>query len=544
VNQQPMDLRDYLALLWRSKWMIAAVAITTAGVALFLSARQAPVYTSTAEVVVRPARFDPTQPSAQVGLLDMDTEVRIANSPAVASIALKQLADRHVRPGSVSAVEPGDTTTIQFVGVSTDPSAAQATAQVFADAYLTFRRQDILLDLQASRAPLTRQLDTINDSLAKTSAAINTATNADEKQRLQGLYLGLLGQQGAILAKLADFPTPEAIRVGEVLQQARLPGAPSGGNDKSTAILGVLIGLTLGVTVALFKDRLSQGVRGQDDLELHSGAPVLGNIPRIRSHSGSVIAVTQPDSAAAEAYKALRVRTIHAAEGQGIKSLLVTSAVAGEGKTSTVANLGVALAQAGRSVVLMSADLRRPRLHEYFPGESEAGLADVLAGTRKAQEALTWTGIENLWILQAGPTASPELLDLLGSALMTDVLSELAGFADMVLIDAPPLLSASDATALARLADGVLLVTDPRRVQRHIVEQARLELELVGANIIGVVVNNYDPRRFRPYTSRYRYSAYGPEQGPGRAPAPHATLPGAQPNKGNGQAQSVEDRTR
>jgi polysaccharide biosynthesis transport protein len=505
MSQGPLDLRDYLAVLWRRKWAIALVTVTTAGVALFLSYRQTPVYTSAAEVLVLPARFAPTQPSAEFGFTNMNTEQTVANSAAVAQIALRDLARRGLSAGTISAVNLQSTETIQFTSTTPDPAAAKSTAQAYADAYLQFRLQSVLDDLQAAVQPIKARLASVDKQLRATEAELKATSSPARTSLLTAQYSGLLSRQTTLIGNLNEFPSPSDVHVGSILQAAQLPLSPSAPNHKSAGILGFLVGVVLGISVAFFRDRLDQGVRGREDLELHSGAPILAYVPRIPSSNGVPILLAEPDSAGAEAYKTLRVRLTHAAALQGLKSIVVTSSVEGEGKTFTTANLGIALAQSGKRVIIVSADLRRPRLQEFIQGRNGTGLKDVLTGKKGAAEAVSSTDIANLWVMQAGSelTSSAEL-DQLGSALMKEVLAGLSGF-DVILIDTPPLLAVSDAAELATLADGVLFVADPRRVQTPIVEQARLELELVGARIIGVVVNNFDSRQFRPYSTRYRY---------------------------------------
>jgi capsular exopolysaccharide synthesis family protein len=520
VSDGPLDLRDYLGVLWLRKWSIFIVTVTTVAVALFFSYRQTPVYLSTAEVVVKAARFDPSQPSAAYGFVNMLTEERIANSNPVSDLARQRLADQGIEPGSTSAAFQEGTETIQFTSGSPDAAAAQATAQAYADAYLAYRRVSVLSDLEASRRPLEDQLSELKQKLRTTAVALGAAVTPTEAERLNTRYAALLTQQGNVVQALSELPSPESIRIGDVLQPGSFPVSPSEPDHLIAAILGIVVGLAIGVGAALFKERLDEGFRGRDDLELQSGAPVLAFVPRLPSQRRNPVMLANPSSPGAEAYRALRLRLLHASEGQGFRTIVATSSVAGEGKSSVTANLSVALAQAGKQVVVVSADLRRPSLHEYFPTGDGSGLREVLVGKMSPGDAPSRTKIENLRVLHAGHTVASDELDLLGSSGMSDLLTRLTAFADFVLIDTPPLLAASEAAALAKIADGVLFVIDPRRVQKHTVEQARLQLQLVGAHVIGVVVNNYDPRRFRPYSSRYRYDEH--PSGDRARPATHA----------------------
>jgi capsular exopolysaccharide synthesis family protein len=276
---------------------------------------------------------------------------------------------------------------------------------------------------------------------------------------------------------------------------------------------------------------LDERVRGRQELELHSGAPVLAFIPHVARLNGLLITARHPASEAAEAYTALRVRLMQAAARHRFKTVLVTSSLPSEGKTSTVANLGVALAQEDRRVVLLSADLRRPRLQVYFPAGMGTGLTDVFSGKRTALEALSPTAIKHLWVLHSGnDLAARSPLQLLDSAAMEKLLGTLRNFADIVLIDAPPLLTSPDVAALVPMTDGVLFVADPSRVQRPMIEAARHEFEALGAPIIGVVVNNYDPRRFRTYGSGYyAYSDRDQRNGSSQAAASSSIVPASNP---------------
>jgi tyrosine-protein kinase len=316
------------------------------------------------------------------------------------------------------------------------------------------------------------------------------------------------------------------------VQSAPFPSSPTSPSHVKDGGFGLIVGLALGIGMAFFRDRLDERVRGRQELELYSGAPVLAFIPHVPRMNGSLITVRHPASEAAEAYGALRVRLMQAAARHSFKTVLVTSSLPGEGKTFTVANLGVALAQEDRRVVLVSADLRRPRLQVYFPA-GKTGVTDVLSGKRTALEALSSTETKNLWVLHAGnDLAARSPLQLLDSAAMEKLLVTLRSFADIVLIDTPPLLTSPDVAALVPMTDGVLFVADPSRVQRPMVEAARHEFEVLGAAIFGVVVNNYNPSRFQTYGSGYyTYTDRDQRNGGSEAAASTSIVPASQPLK-------------
>jgi polysaccharide biosynthesis transport protein len=321
----------------------------------------------------------------------------------------------------------------------------------------------------------------------------------------------LLQTRSSAEQRLNLLPSAGNIQVGEVLQPAPLPSGPSSPNHLVAVGLAAAVGLSLGVGMAYVWDRLDSRIRGREELEAHSGAPVLALIPPGSPLEGDLpVTAADPGSELAEAYQALSLRISRVGEGQGGTAVIVTSSLAGEGKTSVVANLGVALAQLGRRVVLVSADLRRPALEQFFPDSQGAGLTEVLYGQRRATQVLMKTPTENLLVLHAGPLLpSTNALELLSSDHMRYTLEELRRLADFVLIDTPPLLGALDGMAVARFADGVLYVADARMASKATVDQARRDLELSGTTTIGVVVNRYDSRNFRPYDHRYTYTADG-----------------------------------
>ncbi len=244
------------------------------------------------------------------------------------------------------------------------------------------------------------------------------------------------------------------------------------------------------------------------------GAPVLAVIPRVPSWTDGakahLVALAEPKGPASEAYRALRTSVLVNAVQRSVKVILVVSPTQGEGKTTTAANLAVTLAQADKSVVLISADLRRPRLHEFFDIRNERGLTEVLTGTTPAWESLKRTEIENLWVLPSGSIPSNPA-ELLQSEKMRELLEEQRAVVDFVIMDCPPVLQVSDALGLVPLSDAVLFVADAKNTRKGAADQARQQLEQVGATFIGSVLNDFDTVGTHDY---YGYG-YGGDNGGG-----------------------------
>jgi non-specific protein-tyrosine kinase len=203
-----------------------------------------------------------------------------------------------------------------------------------------------------------------------------------------------------------------------------------------------------------------------------------------------LIALTDPRSPAAEAYRTLRTNLTFAALDKPIETLIVTSAAPGEGKTAVLANLAVAMAQGERRTILVDADLRRPGLHETFGMANERGLISMIVEeTGLDNPPLVDVGVENLWLLPSGPQP-PNPADILGSRRMEETIAALKAHADVILFDASPIIAVTDAVVLGTKVDGVLLVVRAGHTRREHVERAKEQLERVHVRIVGAVLDN------------------------------------------------------
>ena len=224
--------------------------------------------------------------------------------------------------------------------------------------------------------------------------------------------------------------------------------------------------------------------------------------PAVVAGQPDVVAFTRPRSPAAEAYRTLRTNLQFAAVDRPIRRLLLTSASPDEGKSTTVANLGVILAEAGARVVIVDADLRRPSQHTLFNVRNTTGLTSLFLGREgEATELpLQQTAVDNLWLLTSGPLP-PNPAELLVRPRLDQVLEQLEGIADYVLLDSPPVAAVADAAILSARVDGVLLVVGAGKVKRDLARKARAQLDTVNARVLGLVVNNvpFDASEFEGY---------------------------------------------
>jgi len=202
----------------------------------------------------------------------------------------------------------------------------------------------------------------------------------------------------------------------------------------------------------------------------------------------NLVTITDPRSPVSEAYRSLRANLSFYSLDKPLRTLMVTSPAAGEGKSTTIANLAVTMAQSGRRTIIVDTDLRRPALHELFGAQMSPGLTDAMmaaAGDLPLQK----TAVDNLWLLSSGPKP-PNPADLLGAERMEQIIAQLTEQADIVLFDAPPVMAAADAAILGARVDGVLLVIQAGKTRRDHSERAREVLEKSRARVVGAALTN------------------------------------------------------
>jgi len=222
-----------------------------------------------------------------------------------------------------------------------------------------------------------------------------------------------------------------------------------------------------------------------------------------------------PKSPASEAYRALRTNIQFAGLDQPCRTIVVTSATAGEGKTTSAANFGVVAAQSGARVCLIDSDLRRPVLHRLFELDNARGLTSALLEDVPLEKVALATRIGNLWLVPSGPLP-PNPSELVGSRRMRDHLAAAAETYDLVICDSPPIIAVSDGLALAAQCDGVILTIRVGGVSQQVLRRAVAQIEGVKGKILGVVLNGVDTRRDGYYYRYYRYYQAYAEDGRGR----------------------------
>jgi capsular exopolysaccharide synthesis family protein len=514
------DLRRYLLVVRNRKFLILVVAGTVTAAAVLFALLATSQYRATAQVVVPPIEIE-TGPQVSEGF-SLETEAAIVRSTQVAAVA-SELMDTTETPGAllqhVSVSIPPDTQSLLISYTDPDEGVAQRGANAFARAFLDVRRERAANEVARLSASYLKEIDALEEDLAEVSATLAEAPefSAEWRNAQSVRYLlrqEISGLRGRLsLLRLAD------VDPGEVILRASRPSSASGPGPVLVIVTGLLLGLFLGIVIALVRDRIDQRLRGRIDVQTTARAPVLAVIPEHRDwgdpSSPRLLSVTEPESAASEAYRTLgagvliltrRLERAAAGDKRRTPLLLVVSPLQGEGKTTTAANLGVELTQAGLKVLLISADLRNPRLHAFFEVSNDSGLSSMLTGDMDGWHEVRAVEPGPSIVPSGPPIARPA--EALQSGRMRALLEEARDRADLVLLDGPPLLPVADSLALATSVDGVLLVVDGQRTKREALVQARGAIDQIGANLLGVVLNNVDPSKVGADYAAYGY--YGP----------------------------------
>jgi succinoglycan biosynthesis transport protein ExoP len=299
---------------------------------------------------------------------------------------------------------------------------------------------------------------------------------------------------------MRDLSRPGGVSVVEL---AAMPTSPVKPQVLLNVVLGLIAGLVVAAGLVLLMEYLDDTVKSEQDVERVAGLTTLGMVARFgRRKSRQPVSGYGSRSPAAEAYRAIRTSVQFATMDRLGQVLLVTSPNAGDGKTTTAANLAVTMASAGKRVLLVDGDLRKPSLHQIFNLENKVGLTSALLSGNGARSCAQPSGFDSLWVLTSGPLP-PNPSELLSSSRMRDLMQAMRREVDAVIVDSPPALVVTDATLLASLADGTILVAEAGRTRSAALRQAVDGLSRATERLLGVVLNKMGRRGAPGYHHYY-----------------------------------------
>lgn len=518
------SISDYLEVLRRRKWVVLAFLFVTLNSAVLFTYTRTPIYDAQAQVLVQPFSLE-AEVDTNPDNLSLETEALIATSPEIAQLAAKELGEND--PGSLLknlevSVAP-DASVLEYQYAHRNPQEAVRRVEALADAYVANRTQESQDRLDAISSSIQNQIDELQLQLDNVQSDIAAAPDEETRAALTEDADTLSQQIAFERTRLFSLADPTTLDVGRVLYVSETPTTPSSPKRMTNILIALLVGIAGGVGLAFLRDRLDDRLSGRSDMETASGAPVLALVPHVanwtKPKSPYLVTGLEPQSTASEAYRTLRTAVFFSASQADMKVLMIASANEREGKTVTSSNLAVVLGQAGKRVVVVSGDLRKPRLHQFFEVSPPRGLTNVLAGEARVGDVLHPIGPypQNVSLLSSGPIPGNPA-ELLGSEVMMNLLNELRATHDFVIIDSAPVLAVTDAMIVARACDGVVLVADATKTKRGSVQEARLLLDQVEARIIGSVLHNTDPSKAYTYAVPATPSSvlYELDESPGR----------------------------
>ncbi len=451
-----MDLRDYIRIL-RNNWLsILLLTLLGVAVAAGATALTKPTYTARTQIFVAVNSGDTASDILQGSSFSekrVTSYVSLATSPRVLAPVIEDL---------------GLDLTVQGLAATIEATAPP---------------QTVLINLSASHEDPAQSAEIAN---AVAESLIATVYEVEDPEGSNDPLVDL-----------------------SVVEQASVPLTPSSPRVALNLVLGLVVGAALGVAFALLRTLLDSRVRNREDVERITDAPILGAFADHKSaEEEPIISLDDQFDPRAENYRQLRTHLKFTNMDGGTQSVVVTSSIPGEGKTTTSCNLGVMMAESGSRVVIIDADLRRPRVAKTLGLEGAVGLSTILSGQIDLEDAIqSWGPDGELDVITSGEIP-PNPSELLGSEAMRRLLRQLEGRYDVVLLDAPPLQPVTDPTVLASMASGVMLVTRvDGYVHREQLQGGLDSLASVDARVLGLVLTRVPQKRGTYYAYQYAYES-------------------------------------
>jgi succinoglycan biosynthesis transport protein ExoP len=495
------SLTQYFQILARRKWWIVGVTVHFVAVAAIASSFQVRKYTATAQVLAQNtselSTLNGAQETLPLGTDQLATYVQLATSPSVSKLARKTLGTASAARVSVSVI--GTTDLIALTATSTKPAEAALVANAYAAAFADYERQIATSQANSLVKSYTFDSNKLDQELSKAQSQNNSSAEiaiaAQEAQIAQDLALAEAAAANPVSAITLVSPAP-------------VPRAPSSPKPVRDALLGFLLGLLLGLGLAIALDYLDDKVVSPADIQRLGEVPVLASVPMVESWKKRkdplLISLIAPGASEVESYWSLRASLRFLAQERTIRSVVVTSPAEGEGKTVTTANLGVVLAHSGQRTIVVSCDLRRPRLGSFFKGNPSIGLTSVLRGEVALEDAVQPVpGVPELFILDTGPLP-PDPHRALADEATERMFQELSLNFETVLIDSPPLLPVADALVLGQITDATVVIASCDQTRSRQLKRAFEMLETAHIPLVGVILNEVTGR-----SQYYTYYGYG-----------------------------------
>jgi Mrp family chromosome partitioning ATPase/capsular polysaccharide biosynthesis protein len=509
--EQTLALHHYLGVVRRRKWLILAAAILVPLAAVIVSSLQSPVYEGSAKVLLqrqnlasRLTGIPEASASVETETL-VNTQAEVARVTAIAravveDLGLEMTPEEFLASSSVSASPEAEILT--FNVRDGDQRLAARAATVYAQQYSRYRRDQDTASIVSAREGVERHIRELEESGGASGRLYDSLLNRE--------------QQLQTMATLQTSNTTVIEAAGDAEQVSPKP--------VRNAVLGLVVGAAVGLGLAFLLEALDTRIRTARELETQLGIPLLARVPpwpEGGDGDGSLAMIADPEGGQAEAFRMLRTNVEFTLLDRDASSIMVTSALEEEGKSTTVANLALAFAQAGKRVAVVDLDLRRPRLDRLFGLDQGPGVVQVVLGERELAEAINVVPITpekgnaapapasgngtggTLEVLTCG-SLPPNPGEFVASHRLPEMLGQLAERADLVLVDSPPLLHVGDAMTLSADVDAVVVVARQKRLRQGNVQETDRLLSSMRAHKLGFVLTGVDHGKGYGYGYGYR----------------------------------------
>ena len=522
-----MELKQYLAILWRWWWLIALAAVIAGGFSFVVSRQSAPIYQTATTMMVGQTLQNPNPEALQIYSVQQlaQTYVQLVRRQPVMQAVVEALGlplSWEQVAGQVSGSVIAGTQLIEIKVLDTNPKRAQLIAdevarQLIAQSPTPSEKQQEehrqFVDTQLTE--LQKRIDQLKSDIADMQKSI---INESSARRISDVQAQIAAKEQQLSSAQSNYIQLLTFTKGgtnflSVIEPAVLPGSPVGPNTSLNVLVAAAIGAVLALAAAFVLEYMDDTIKSPDDvlrLTKLSALGVISRIDKVGVPTDQLIAARLLKDPVTEAYRVLRTNL----QFSGLKnpggSLLITSSGPGEGKTTTASNLSVVLAQTQKRVILVDGDLRRPSVHKIFGLSNKTGLTSmVLDESLSIDDVVQSTSVSGLRVLTSGPLP-PNPAEVLNSPEMARIIDRLREGADLVIFDSPPALVVTDAVILAGKLNSTLLVADAGRTRSDALRRSVETLSKVNAKMLGVVLNKMAKRNAEGYYYYYYdYSASG-----------------------------------
>jgi capsular exopolysaccharide synthesis family protein len=517
-----MELRKYFEIIWKWWWLVLLSVLIASASSYYASKRATPLFRSKTTLMVGRSIQNPDPNSTELYTTEQlaSTYVQMVTREPVLKGAVESLGWdinwEQIAPEVTANVVP-QTQLIEIYATDSDPYTAKVLADTVAQQLIKISpsganqvSQEQLTFIQAQLADLQEKINSAKQEVTNLNAELDASNSAREIQDLQNqinIWDTKISNWQSTYAELLKSIQGGDVNALNIVEEGTVPTAPFSPNIRMNVLLAAAIGLVLSVSGIFTIEYLDDTIQGTLDTQRILNLPTLAKIGRINGskNDNKLIALENPRSPDVDSFRMLRINLQSISNWQSLRTILFTSAEPSVGKSVTISNLAIVMAQFGKRVILVESDLRKPVIHSLFGIANENGLKDLIekSGLTTWWGCLKTTKIKNLLILPAG-TGPISSVEALGSERMKSIVDELSTLADVILFDSPPALMFSDAFLMGKLVNGVVIVSKAGRTRIELLKRVVNDLRLAGINLLGVVVQNRKNSEFYGY-KYYKY---------------------------------------